>query len=407
MEVNFLLYSDLLPGLSQLGGPRLSEIASSAGIPLKDIQPENIEGIAKAIVVHIEKFDDLKVLLTSADFDIIGPKLNLGPRAKWKRPFIEYDHAVYLDLISKNPFGAVRPVRATSRDASNAGGWTELASLKVWSKLAASQKTKVARSLARALGEDFTFVDLVNPHQLALIQDTKIKLGFIAIPGGKYLRGLTDDEKKELARIARKHGNEEARLFARDISETARPAHEVNLPPFLCAQAPLSGAQGRKFTKSAQLLDGNHKVYRYKGVDAMALTRQSHARLITEAEWEYIARAGGKQTWLSGKEDPQEYASRALSAKLLESEDHPFGVYGLGWGTWVEDGWRLSYRGVHTDGSAWEPREIPYVMRSGAFQSFPWQTPGEEFMLHAAYRERMMDKEAAVLLAKDLPKRKK
>ena len=407
MEVNFHVYPDLLPSLGFLGAPRLIEIAANAGISLEGIASDNIEGIAKAIVAHIEKFEDLKTLLTPADFDIIGPKQNFGPRAKWKRKFIEYDHAVYLDMTLHNPFGAVRPARATTRDASHADLWTELASLKVWSKLEASQKTKTAKSLAKSLGEDFTFVGFVGPHQLALLQDAKLKLGFIAIPGGKYTRGLTDDEKKELARIVRKHGNEEAKFFARDISETARPAHEVKLPPFLCAQAPVTGAQGKKYTKSAQLLEDNHKIYRYKGDDAVTLTQQSNARFITEAEWEYIARIGGKQTWLSGSEDPEAYTKRILSGKLLE-DDHPFGVCGLGWGTWVEDGWRLSYKDAHTDGSPWEPREIPYVVRSGAFQSFPWQTPGEEFMLHAAYRERLSaGKEYPVLLAKDLPKRKR
>jgi hypothetical protein len=157
---------------------------------------------------------------------------------------------------------------------------------------------------------------------LARFQNAKLKLHFIAIPGGKYSMGLTDDEKNELTRLAKKHGIEEAKYFARDIAETARPAHTVKLPPFLCAQAPVTGAQGKKFTKLAELLDGHHKIYWYGAKAALQLTEQSDTRLLTEAEWEYIARAGGTQTWLSGEEDPQAYVQRIRSGKLLE-DDHP------------------------------------------------------------------------------------
>ncbi|MBK6792078.1 MAG: hypothetical protein IPG80_05935 [Anaerolineales bacterium] len=406
MDYDITEYPRVYHGLCHLPEARLIEIANKAGASLKSIKPGLYGQIVESILKHIESFDELKTLLTPKDFDIIGQKNSIGDRKTWNRPYLDYDHAVFVDMTRKS-YGVVqRPVRTSARNASHADLWLELASLKAWSKLEASQKTKVAKSLARSLGDGFTFVDLVGPHELMRFQHTAFKLHFIAIPGGKYSMGLTDDEKKELTRLAKKHGIEEAKYFARDIAETARPAHEVKLPPFLCAQTPITGAQGKKFTKSAELLESNHNIYWYGAKAALQLTEQSATRLPTEAEWEYIARAGAVRTWLNGEEDPQEYTSRILSAKLLE-DDHPFGVCGLGWGTWVEDGWHLGYKNAPVDGSAWEPRDVPNVVRSGGFLSHPWQTPGEEFMLHCTYREQVKDREYPVLLAKDLPKRKK
>lgn len=393
-------------GLCHLPEPRLIEIANKAGVSLKGIQPGFHGQIVEAILKHIASFDDLKILLTSADFDTIGQKNSIGDRKTWNKPYLDYDHAVFVDMTRKSYGAAQRPVRKSTRNASHADLWHELASLKVWSKLGTSQKNKIARLLAKSLGEEFAFVDLAGAHELMRFQHTALKLRFIAIPGGKFSMGLSDEEKKELTRLAKKHGNEEAKFFARDIAETARPAHTVKLPPFLCAQTPVTGAQAKKFTKSAELLDGHHKIHWYDAKAALQLTEQSQTRLLTEAEWEYIARAGGTQTWLSGEEAPEAYAKRIRSAQLLE-DDHPFGICGLGWGAWVEDGWHLGYKNAPADGSAWEPREVPNVVRSGGFLSHPWQTPGEEFMLHTTFREQVKDREYPVLLARDLPDRKR
>lgn len=406
MDYDILENPRVYHGLCHLLEPRLIEIANQAGVSLKGIKSGFYGQIVEAILNHIESFDDLKTLLTPKDFDIIGKKLSVGDRKTWDRPHLDFDHAVFVDMTRKSYGAAQRPVRASTRNASHTDLWPELASLKVWSKLEVSQKSKVAKSFARSLGENFNFIDFVGSHQLARFHHTALKLHFIAIPGGKYSMGLNDDEKKELTRLAKKHGNEETKFFARDMAETARPAHEVKLPPFLCAQAPVSGAQGKKFTKSAQSLEGNHNIYWYGAQTVIKLTQQSDTRLLTEAEWEYVARADSARTWINGEEDPQDYANRILSAKLLE-DNHPFGICGLGWGTWVEDGWHLGYKNAPTDGSAWEPREVPNVVRGGAFPSFPWQTEGEEFMLHSAYRGQLKDREYPVLLAIDLPKRKK
>lgn len=219
--------------------------------------------------------------------------------------------------------------------------------------------------------------------------------------------GLSDAEKRELTRLTKKWGEEEAKMHVRDLNEIARPAHEVTIPPFLCAQAPMSVAQGKKFAKSAEVAEAAHQVYLYDATSAIKFTQQAKARFLTEAEWEYVARAGGVRSWLSGDADPYEYAKREMAADLLDAEDHPFGVCGMGWGSWVEDGWHRLYRGAPADGSAWEPREWPNVVRSGALLSFPWQMDGEALLLHASHRERAQNQSLPVLLALDLPPARK
>ena len=406
MDYDIIEYPRVHAGLCHLRGQRLTEIAEQHGISFAHVKPGFIGQMVDTILDHITSFDDLKTLLSPADFDIIGQKLSVGDRATWNRPYLDYEHAVFVDMTRKSYRVVQHPLRESTRNASHTDLWLELASLKVWSKLEVAQKTKTAKLLAKSLGENFAFTDLVGEHQLMRFKHTALKLHFIAIPGGKYSMGLSDDEKKELTRLAKKHGNEEAKFFARDIAETARPMHEVKLPPFLCAQAPITNTQAKKFTKTAEMLEGNHNIYWYGAKVVLKLTEQSDTRLLTESEWEYIARAGGMRAWLNGEEDPQAYANRVLSAEPLEDE-HPFGVCGLGWGTWVEDSWHLGYKTAPADGSAWEPRDVPNVVRGGGFLSFPWQTGGEEFMLHTAYREQIKDKQFPVLLACDLPKRKR
>lgn len=149
---------------------------------------------------------------------------------------------------------------------------------------------------------------------------------------------------------------------------------------------------------------GAQDVCLFHAAAALVLAEKAKSRLLTEAEWEYVARAGGVRAWLSGNEDAESYAVSVLADKL-SADGHPFGVHGLGWGSWVEDGWQLSYRDAPSDGSAWKPRQIPQVARGGALLSYPWQVDGEALLLHAAHRERLFDRNFPVMLARDLPAR--
>lgn len=119
-------------------------------------------------------------------------------------------------------------------------------------------------------------------------------------------------------------------------------------------------------------------------------------RLLSEAEWEYMARAGtrtiywwGGDSWLD--DDPHDYANygrdkcceglaagadRWVNTSPVGSfEANVFGLFdtaGNVW-EWVEDCWNKSYEGATGDGSAWTRGNCDRrVLRGGSWFNTPW-----------------------------------
>ena len=127
-------------------------------------------------------------------------------------------------------------------------------------------------------------------------------------------------------------------------------------------------------------------------------------RLLSESEWEYVARAGTTGPFSTGATITTGQANydgrfRYLSRPGCESEEHechedesglyrggmlPVGsfapnafglhdVHGNAW-EWVEDCYNESYWGAPSDGSAWEDGACDYrVLRGGSWHFKPWQ----------------------------------
>jgi formylglycine-generating enzyme required for sulfatase activity len=112
-------------------------------------------------------------------------------------------------------------------------------------------------------------------------------------------------------------------------------------------------------------------------------------RLLTEAEWEYAARAGtqtrysfgdserqlGEHAWFSGNSGSRAQAVGGKQANAWGLHD----MHGNVW-EWVEDCYTDSYRGASTDGSANATGDCSRrVVRGGSWSNFPQ-------LLRAAYR---------------------
>jgi formylglycine-generating enzyme required for sulfatase activity len=102
-------------------------------------------------------------------------------------------------------------------------------------------------------------------------------------------------------------------------------------------------------------------------------------RLLTEAEWEYAARAGKQTRYSWGDEIGTGNAScngcGALSAQVGQFAPNKFGLYDMHGNVseWVEDCYNDNYDGAPTDGSAWTARGgCPHrVVRGGSREDVP------------------------------------
>jgi formylglycine-generating enzyme required for sulfatase activity len=112
-------------------------------------------------------------------------------------------------------------------------------------------------------------------------------------------------------------------------------------------------------------------------------------RLLSEAEWEYVARAGtttpfhtgstiatsqanydGNYTYGNGRTG--EYREKTVLVGSFNANTYGlYDVHGNVW-EWVEDCWNVSYRGSPSDGSAWERGDCGRrVLRGGSWYDYP------------------------------------
>jgi formylglycine-generating enzyme required for sulfatase activity len=133
--------------------------------------------------------------------------------------------------------------------------------------------------------------------------------------------------------------------------------------------------------------------------DAMAYVKwlsqktKRNYRLLSEAEREYVTRAGTTTTfwWGSSISSKQanydgsfrypfdggskgEFRRRTLSVDSFEQ--NPWGIYQVHGNVseWVEDCWHKNYQGAPSDGSAWVSADCSRrMLRGGDWNSAPWQ----------------------------------
>jgi formylglycine-generating enzyme required for sulfatase activity len=263
--------------------------------------------------------------------------------------------------------------------------------------------TKNLCSWARALlGLLVAVVALTNAIEAAVAQEHAPKPGetlpkecrdcpeMVVVPAGRFLMGLQSEDN-------------------------ARPLHEVTIAkPFAVAKFALTfdewDACARKGPCSSDVSDngwgrGHHPVINVSWEDAQTYVKWLSAitgdeyRLLSEAEYEYAARAGsqsfypwgddiklngqpmancmlcgspwdGKKTapvcgWQAG--DPQRPAGCLFPANAFGLYDMEGNIY-----EWTNDCWSPSYVGAPLDGSSWTSGDCSIrVVRGGSWDSDP------------------------------------
>lgn len=346
--------------------------------------------------------------LTKDEWHQLATEVGVAGRAAWDRAnppdmsLPEYRRDCWEDAIYEavwpEPPPPAGPRDGTERNPAHAGSWAELASLEAWSALDEPRRGLIIDAIAESLGAGFQRQGAKLRHASGLL--------LVPIPGGEYDLGLGRTEARELRKVAKARGPEAAEL-AGEYPRQARPVRKVCVPPFLCASAPADRAQLAVLAGAAlspgELDDANPHGIALISARLAAEVRGETLRLLSEAEWEWVARAGGARSWLCGKVVPEVWIQAAASSALQE-DGHPWGVHGQAWGSWVEDGWSATHTKTPLDASPRRPTAIPTTVRGGGLELWPWQDAGEVITLHTSFRDRGGTYHP-VLLARDLPRR--
>jgi len=183
----------------------------------------------------------------------------------------------------------------------------------------------------------------------------------------------------------------------------ARPVHKVNLNPFSVSKFPVTNSLYNEFlrrnNRNKERVTGKNQypVVNISWGDAKQFTEWlsrfsgQHYRLLSESEWEYIAKGATKKTFAWGNSagknnancancgSPWDNQSASPVGSFKENQYGVFDINGNVW-EWVQDCYVDSYTRAPNDGSAVEFSDCEVkVVRGGA-----WDTPKKK--LHPALR---------------------
>ena len=241
-----------------------------------------------------------------------------------------------------------------------------------------------------------TFRDCPGCPEMVVVPSGRFRMGSPESEAGRY-----DDEgpvrQVTIARPFAVGVNEVTRgEFARFVSATGR---SMGNACWTYEGGEWKERSGRHWRSPGFSQTDSHPVVCVNWSDAKAYVRWLSGetgeayRLLSEAEWEYVARAGTRTARYWGEDERGQcrYANgvdetfgwsgafcedgHARTAPVGSYEANPFGLYDVhgNVGEWVEDCWNDSYYGAPSNGSAWESGECGRrVLRGGSWSYGPW-----------------------------------
>ncbi|MYF72726.1 MAG: SUMF1/EgtB/PvdO family nonheme iron enzyme [Gemmatimonadetes bacterium] len=201
----------------------------------------------------------------------------------------------------------------------------------------------------------------------------------VVVPSGSFTMGSPSGEKG--------HDDEGPRHAVRIDYRFAVGVYEVTFAEWdACADA--GGCD--RYVSDEGWGRGNRPVINVSWKDAQSYVRWLSARtghkygLLSESEWEYVARSGTDTRYSWGNEIGRNRANcdgcgsrwdadkTALVGSFRANAWGIHDMHGNVW-EWVEDCWNDSYVGAPTDGSAWESGSCDRrVLRGGSWYDEPW-----------------------------------
>ena len=179
----------------------------------------------------------------------------------------------------------------------------------------------------------------------------------VAVPAGKFSMGSPEDEVGRTEGEGPQHEVAIAEPFAVSKYEVTFDQWDACVAGGACPR--VKDVWGRGIMPVINASWDDVKLY----VAWLSRLTGKEYRLLTEAEWEYVARAGSKTPYAWGDESGSGNAncrgcggtSTAQTVPVGSFRPNAFGLHdmeGNVW-EWVEDIWHDSYEGAPADGSAW------------------------------------------------------
>jgi formylglycine-generating enzyme required for sulfatase activity len=210
----------------------------------------------------------------------------------------------------------------------------------------------------------------------------------VVVPGGSFIMGSPTTEKGRYPNEGPQHKVTIARPFAVSKYDVTFADWDACVSVGACPKAADSG-YGRDTKPVINVGRDDAQIY----VAWLSRMTGQPYRLLTEAEWEYTARAGTATAYFWGDEIGKGNANcNGCGSEWDDKQTSPvgsfkpnaFGLYDMAGNVfqWVQDCYLDNYKEAPTDGSAWTSGDCSRrVVRGGSWDGFPQG-------LRAAYRFR-------------------
>jgi formylglycine-generating enzyme required for sulfatase activity len=198
----------------------------------------------------------------------------------------------------------------------------------------------------------------------------------VVVPAGKFMMGSPESEEGHDDREAPQHEVTIAKPFAVGRTEVTFAEWDACVAAGACVQAPDS-TWGRDDRPVINVSWDDAKQY----VDWLSRITGKGYRLLSEAEWEYAARAGTTTAYSWGDDIGKGNANcngcdsewdAKQPAPVGSFKSNAFGLYDMHGNVfeWVEDTWHVNYEGAPVHGTAWL-QGMDHVIRGGSWDITP------------------------------------